>query len=305
MADAPALPFVSVIVPVYNDAARLALCLAALEAQTYPPDRYEVIVVDNGSEIPITAAIGSFPHARFERELQPGCCHARITGITCARGEMFAFTDADCLPGPAWIARGAECFRQTPNCGLVGGRINVFPQDPTRPNVAEVLSVATHLKQDRFLRTGGWAAFANAFASRQVMERVGPMKSELMLNEEIEWGQRIRAAGYTCAYAAEAVVRHPARATIVQHCQRAMRHEFSWRQLRKTTGIGRGLQFWVGQHLFWPLRDACRDIICNRQLTAIQKTQATALAFLLMLLRLVAWFMMLVGVRYNVRKNWG
>jgi len=43
------LPFVSVIIPVYNDNSRLQTCLDALGHQTYPSDRLEVIVVDNGS----------------------------------------------------------------------------------------------------------------------------------------------------------------------------------------------------------------------------------------------------------------
>jgi glycosyltransferase involved in cell wall biosynthesis len=44
------LPIVSVVIPVRNDARRLAVCLASLREQDYPSDRYEVIVVDNGSD---------------------------------------------------------------------------------------------------------------------------------------------------------------------------------------------------------------------------------------------------------------
>lgn len=42
-------PFVSVIIPVFNDSKHLSLCLQALYCQTYPYSRYEVIVVDNAS----------------------------------------------------------------------------------------------------------------------------------------------------------------------------------------------------------------------------------------------------------------
>src|SRR5687767_10002467 len=42
-------PRVSVIIPVKNDAHRLAVCLASLAEQEYPAERLEVIVVDNGS----------------------------------------------------------------------------------------------------------------------------------------------------------------------------------------------------------------------------------------------------------------
>jgi len=42
--------FVSVIVPVFNDAERLHMCLRALAEQTYPQSQYEAIVIDNGSD---------------------------------------------------------------------------------------------------------------------------------------------------------------------------------------------------------------------------------------------------------------
>ncbi len=84
-----------------------------------------------------------------------------------------------------------------------------------------------------------------------------------------------------------------------------MRLEFAWKQFCEVAGMGVGLRFWIGQHLFWPLRDTHRDVICNPRLTLIQKVQATALSCLLILLRNVAWIMMRVGIRYDVRKNWG
>ena len=54
-------PFVSVIIPVYNDPIRLETCLQALEEQTYPKSSYEVIVVDNGSDESIEPIVVEFP----------------------------------------------------------------------------------------------------------------------------------------------------------------------------------------------------------------------------------------------------
>lgn len=298
-------PFVSVIVPVYNDASRLVNCLTSLELQTYPTHRYEVIVVDNGSEVPVTAASGSFAHARFEREPRPGCAAARVTGIERARGEILAFTDADCLPDPDWIANGVACFLQTPNCGLVGGHIEVFAEEAVRPTVAGILSTATHLKQKRFVQDGRWTAFANTFTSLQVIDNIGSMNTELIACEEVEWGLRVHAAGYRQVYAPNAIVRHPARSSILQHCRRAVRHEFAWKQLREIAGVGVGVRFWVGQHLFWPLRDTYQYVVCSPHLTPFKKAQAAALSCLLILLRIFVYLMMQVGVRFNVRKNWG
>jgi len=53
-------PFVSVIIPVYNDSIRLRTCLQALEEQTYPQSSYEVIVVDNGSDESIEPIVAEF-----------------------------------------------------------------------------------------------------------------------------------------------------------------------------------------------------------------------------------------------------
>ena len=55
-------PLVSVIIPVFNDQEPLKLCLAALTQQTYAHSRYEVIVVDNGSDNweQVKTLVGSF-----------------------------------------------------------------------------------------------------------------------------------------------------------------------------------------------------------------------------------------------------
>ena len=45
------LPFVSVIIPHYQDLTGLKLCLASLDAQTYPRDRFDVVLADNNSPV--------------------------------------------------------------------------------------------------------------------------------------------------------------------------------------------------------------------------------------------------------------
>src|ERR1041384_5139232 len=94
--------FVSVIVPVWNDAERLGHCLHALEKQTYPAESYEVIVVDNGSTDSVACLVAAYGRARLVSEQRPGSYAARNTGLNLARGQVIAFTDADCLPAPDW-----------------------------------------------------------------------------------------------------------------------------------------------------------------------------------------------------------
>jgi glycosyltransferase involved in cell wall biosynthesis len=43
------MPFISVVIPAYNEERYLPACLKSLQKQTYPSDRYEVILSDNNS----------------------------------------------------------------------------------------------------------------------------------------------------------------------------------------------------------------------------------------------------------------
>ena len=61
-------PRVSVIIPVFNDSARLAQCLMALDTQSYPKPDYEVIVVDNGSSESVEPLVRGYSHARVFHE---------------------------------------------------------------------------------------------------------------------------------------------------------------------------------------------------------------------------------------------
>src|SRR5688572_1543548 len=130
--------FVSVIIPVYNDRARLQTCLDALHRQTYPAERYEVIVVDNGSREPLDDLMQTYPRARLEHEAQPGSYAARNRGIACARGEILVFTDADCVPAAQWLDCGVRALSASPNCGYVGGRVEPFLHDPDAPTATEL-----------------------------------------------------------------------------------------------------------------------------------------------------------------------
>ena len=102
-----ALPFCSVIVPTRDRPDSLAECVAALSRLDYPSDRFEVIVVDDGSAAPLS---GLVDEARGKvsitlvRQESAGPGVARNTGARTARGELLVFTDDDCRPDPSVAA---------------------------------------------------------------------------------------------------------------------------------------------------------------------------------------------------------
>ena len=65
-------PFISVIIPVWNSPDLLAKCLAALAVQSYPRERYEVLVVDNGSTDSTAAVARNYPFVTLLSEPVPG-----------------------------------------------------------------------------------------------------------------------------------------------------------------------------------------------------------------------------------------
>lgn len=216
-------PFVSVVIPVWNDSARLARCLALLEEQTYPGDRYEVVVVDNDSGEDIAATVRACPHALYTFEATPTVYAARNTGIAEARGEVIAFTDADCLPEPDWIEKGTACLIEAAGCGLVAGEITPILANPGRPQWLDLLGL-TEFPQKAFAERKKFGATANVFTYRRMFELVGPFIAHLKSAGDEEWGQRVAGAGYSVVYGAEACVRHPLRPSLRSYLYKAMRN---------------------------------------------------------------------------------
>ncbi|MGI8506727.1 MAG: glycosyltransferase family 2 protein, partial [Solirubrobacteraceae bacterium] len=101
---------VSVVVSTYNRPASLARLLDSLRAQTLASDRFEVVVVDNGSG-PDTARTledelrrGGLVLITARHELTRGPAGGRNAGWRLARAPLVAFTDDDCAPAPGWLA---------------------------------------------------------------------------------------------------------------------------------------------------------------------------------------------------------
>jgi GT2 family glycosyltransferase len=168
-----AAPSFSIVVPTYGRPERLARCLQALSELDYPADRYEVVVVDDGSDEPDARRIASTctqAGARLERQAHNGPAAARNLGARVAQGEYLAFLDDDCAPSPAWLSLLASGLRQAPDGAIGGQTVNSLPSSPA--------AVASQLLADylqgrhvegsaapRFLASNNLAVAAELFRS--------------------------------------------------------------------------------------------------------------------------------------------
>jgi glycosyltransferase involved in cell wall biosynthesis len=115
----------SVIVPTYQRPAAIVDCIKALTFIRYPKDRFEVIVVDDGSSEPVEAVIRKFGgdvQLRVIRQPNAGPAAARNAGIKIARGEYLAFTDDDCMADGEWLNAFDRRFQAQPQA-CVGGPV--------------------------------------------------------------------------------------------------------------------------------------------------------------------------------------
>jgi len=125
-------PFFSVIVPTHARPRQLTDCLEALGRSDYPPERFEVIIVDDGSEASLTEIVAQF-HRQLNVNLivqsQAGPATARNTGAAQAQGRFLAFIDDDCRPAPDWLHSLAAHLTAWPE-RMIGGRtLNALPHN--------------------------------------------------------------------------------------------------------------------------------------------------------------------------------
>lgn len=120
-------PYVSVVIPAYNEELWLERCVRALQRQqTDVP--YEIIVVDNNSSDG-TAEVAQRLGVRYVFEPRQGLTFARQAGEDAARGEIVAHTDADSEAPPDWIERIAHEFHRSLDVVVVSGPM-CFPRAP-------------------------------------------------------------------------------------------------------------------------------------------------------------------------------
>lgn len=266
--------FVSVIVPVFNDAERLQTCLAALERQTYPSNLYEVIVVDNGSDDTLKDMASQFNHVLTTYEGYPTSYAARNRGISLAKGDVIAFTDADCIPACDWIEKGVENLLRVPNCGLIAGKIELFFKNSNQPTAVERYESMRYLLQKEYIEKYRFGATANMWTLRSVIDDVGVFDPKLKSSGDVEWGERVFAAGYKQTYADDTCVAHPARYSLGQLCKQLVRRVGGEHDLKTKKGYS-FIEFVADlvKDLEPPLKSICR-VFLDKEISGLkQKSQ--------------------------------
>ncbi len=216
-------PPVSIVIPHLNQHEALARCLASIAAQDYPAELMEVIVVDNGSTLPVDHVLSPFPFASAIAEPEPGPGPARNAGVAAASHGILAFIDADCRAGPGWLSAAVAALSLPESTGVVGGDVRIDMADPRRLTAIEAYEAVFAFRQKMYITQHGFSGTGNLAMQAAVYREIGPFKG-IDTAEDRDWGQRAGRAGHAAIYVPKMVVFHPARASFDELCEKWRRH---------------------------------------------------------------------------------
>ncbi|NVO28006.1 glycosyltransferase family 2 protein [Donghicola sp. C2-DW-16] len=198
------VPFAAVIIPHFNDHARLDRCLSALWRAGVPKD-VEVIVVDNGSQPPL-GALSDFPGLRVVVETRKGAANARNRGVAETSAPRLWFLDADCVPADDWFSEArAVCDK----ADIIGGDVTVFDESGPPRTGAQGFETVFAFDCRSYVQEQGFAVTANMLTRRDIFYRAGPFIDGVP--EDKEWCQRAVRTGADIVFAPELRVAHPSR----------------------------------------------------------------------------------------------
>src|SRR5579871_2092690 len=113
----------SIILCTYNREKHIKRCLDSLVGLHYPKDKYEIIVVDDGSKDSTQDIVSRYPVRLIQHKKNQGIAVARNTGLQAARGKIYVCFDDDCFADKEWLQnleKAYNTFDQNSVIGIAG-----------------------------------------------------------------------------------------------------------------------------------------------------------------------------------------
>jgi len=195
-------PLFSVVIPTLGSESKLSPLLVALERQTLPRERFEVIVVFDGVEptSPVREALAALDARIVRLESRSGPPVARNRGAAQARGDFLVSADDDVVPERDWLERAAERIAAEPDLDVIEG-LTVKPGG--RPVRIRADESAQYI-------------LCNLFVRRSLFERIGGFhegyydpENGVFFREDADLGFTLERAGAKVGREPKAVVTHP------------------------------------------------------------------------------------------------
>jgi glycosyltransferase involved in cell wall biosynthesis/SAM-dependent methyltransferase len=227
-------PLISIVIPVFNAQDTLVLCLDSISQLRYPTSRLETIVVDNGSTDSSVNIAGNYNVTLLHESSVKSSYAARNTGVKAARGDLIAFTDADCIVTPDWLTHLAAHW-QDETAGCFAGEIEAYQPGDLIEQFSDRQGI---LRQSGTLSCTylPYTQTANSAYRKSVFEQVGLFDPDMTSGGDADIAWRMQQKlGLKIKFVPEALVYHKHRTSI----------EGLFNQFRK---YEHGKSFWSGKY---------------------------------------------------------
>jgi glycosyltransferase involved in cell wall biosynthesis len=196
---------VSIIIPVRNGEATIARCLEAALASRY--ERFEVIVVNDGSDDRSAEIIKTFPCTLVQLPRHSGTSTARNTGACHSHGDILFFTDADCLLNEDTLAIAVATLTAAGRDVVLGGTYTAQPADDRFFSAFQSVFVNYAESRDRdnpdYIAAHAMVLYADTFEKSG-----GFVEDFLPILEDVDFSHRLRSSGYRLIMGPGIQVRH-------------------------------------------------------------------------------------------------
>jgi GT2 family glycosyltransferase len=224
------LPFVSVVIPVYNEEKYIAACLRSVLDQDFPGDRYEVIVADGGSTDGTRAVVDAIAklHPNVRIVDNPGRTQASglNRAILASTGEFIARQDGHAEWTRHHLTRSVELLVNS-GADNVGGRADGVGRGTTGRAIACAMHSPFGVGGARFRYSTRAEDVATVFPGtfrRSVFERVGLFDEAYPPHEDYELNHRIRAGGGRVLFSPDIPTRYYVRDSIASLARQYFRY---------------------------------------------------------------------------------
>lgn len=205
-------PKISIIIPAYNSERTLFKCLTSIFEANYPPDKREVILVDNNSTDETLLVAERFTEVKVVKEPKQGRSIARNTGAKQASGDYFFFLDSDVFVEKDYFV---ELITVLSRKGVGGVQGKIIPSDIDgqesinryRYRTIEAATNETFCLLNLMVRESPMINSAACAYRKEAFWLVKGFDSELERHEDIDLARRVCYSGYYLA-AAEKGVAH-------------------------------------------------------------------------------------------------
>ncbi|HEX5044850.1 MAG TPA: glycosyltransferase family 2 protein [Candidatus Polarisedimenticolaceae bacterium] len=194
-------PFVSIVVPLLDEEATIERLARSLLDQTYPHDRYEILMADGGSRDRTLEVLRREDREGRVRVLEnPGRTAPAALNVllSAAQGEIVTRVDGHSFVAADYLERIVEVMEATGE-SVVGGPVQMEADTPFRRALVTALyaPVGVGSVPYRTLRARAHVeSLQTGSFRREVLDRVGPFDESLAVVEDLDMNTRIRKAGY-------------------------------------------------------------------------------------------------------------